>query len=250
MSINTTNLVKILSLNIRSLWPKFEELKDYCYRMDIDIINIQESWIGKHDKVPRIPNYKTKINKNERKKGAGVISFINDRIKFKALKILDNIEGVEGIFIKIYSNNVSINVGNLYIPPGFSIKKIERLNVELKDIPRLDVITGDFNAHNPKWSTKTNRLGSVIKNYTETNNYRIINDKKISTHCNSKDGSTGSPDLVMITKEKDFEYKWEVGEDKSSDHLPMIVSIKVAKPNYVNTEMHIGYMINAIKKHF
>ena len=93
--------------------------------------------------------------------------------------------------------------------------------------PRIDLLIGDFNAHNKGWSIKSNRMGTVIKNYTEANSYKILNDKKIYTHCNSKNGTMGSPDLAMFSKEKMIECTWEVGEDMSSDHLPMIVTIKM-----------------------
>ena len=120
--------LKILSINIRSLWPKIEELKNYCYKNDIDIINVQESWIGSDKPTPIIPSYNTITNTNERSKGAGLVTFINSKIKFKMIKKLDNINGIEGIFFKIYTDDGNMTIGNIYIHPGYNNSKMEKFH--------------------------------------------------------------------------------------------------------------------------
>ena len=44
-------LLKIIGINIKSLVPKIEELKHYLWTHDINVINIEESWINKYTPV-------------------------------------------------------------------------------------------------------------------------------------------------------------------------------------------------------
>ena len=114
------NEIKILSVNIRSLLPKKEELKNYCIKNRVDIINIQESWINKNKRDPIISQYQTITNKNEKEKGSGLVTFISNKLKYKILNISNKKDGVEGIFYKIFINKKSMSIGNIYIHRGYN----------------------------------------------------------------------------------------------------------------------------------
>ena len=148
------NEIKILSVNIRSLLPKKEELKNYCIKNRVDIINIQESWINKNKRDPIISQYQTITNKNENEKGSGLVTFISNKLKYKIL----NISNTKDLFV----NKKKMSIGNIYIHPGYNPAKITRINDILEKIPRIDLLTGDFNAHNRNWSPKSNRMGTIV----------------------------------------------------------------------------------------
>ena len=46
-------MIKILQLNIRSIRPNIEELKNYITKNSIDIVCLNETWLKKNEKVKK-----------------------------------------------------------------------------------------------------------------------------------------------------------------------------------------------------
>ena len=88
------------------------------------------------------------------------------------------------------------------------------------------IVVGDFNAHNKKWShAKPNNLGRLIPEFCNELKLTVMNIKDKQTHINSQTGKVGSPDITLSSQELIKYLKWEIGEDMSSDHLPMIITL-------------------------
>lgn len=79
--------MKIISWNIRSLVKHFEEVSLILNNCDIEIINFNESWMGKDNpnSMYRLDNYK--IYRNDRagkKRGGGLCTYVRSDIKCDA----------------------------------------------------------------------------------------------------------------------------------------------------------------------
>ena len=114
---------------------------------------------------------------------------------------------------------------NVYIHP-YAEKEIT--NILEKEINNNTFIIGDLNAHSPEWSTGTpNQRGKEINEFININNLKILNDPKKTTWLNANK-KPGSPDIALISKNTNQikVKKWKIGQDISSDHVPMIIEIK------------------------
>ena len=97
----------------------------------------------------------------------------------------------------------------------------------MDELPRIDVLTGNFNAHCGDWSSKHNRNGPIVKSFVQTFGYKIMNKRNEFTHYNSKFKTKGSPNLTLVCRQKvELIVNWKIGGDLSSDHLPMETEIK------------------------
>lgn len=79
--------MKILSWNIRSLAKHFDEVSIILRDSDIDIINFNESWLGKDNpnSLYRLENYKIYRNdRANRKKGGGLCTYVHCSLKCNA----------------------------------------------------------------------------------------------------------------------------------------------------------------------
>ena len=144
--------------------PKIEEIKHYLSTHDIDVINIQESWINKY--TPVVKGYKLLQTTLSERRGTGIITYIKQNIRHTLIKVVDwTKKGLEGIFFKLYTSNSSLSFGNIYIHPDSKSDAIDILGCLMDELPRIDVLTGDFNAHCGDWSSKHNRNKIVQLSY-------------------------------------------------------------------------------------
>lgn len=50
-------MLKICSINIKSLAPKIDLIRQMMYEEEVDIINIQETWIKEEKYLPGVKGY-------------------------------------------------------------------------------------------------------------------------------------------------------------------------------------------------
>ena len=225
-------MIKLATINIRSLIPKIDEVRQMIYEEEIDILNIQETWILEERNLPSIKGY-IRINTTPVKvRGTGLISYIRETLKIEDIIINSLNEGIEMVIFKIVCLKRVLSVGNVYLHPPVNRKMVTRLKCYLDEIGNCDILMGDFNSHNVKWSKGTpNEGGKYMMNLIREYGYKVINNKNIPTHYNSRIQKTGSPDLILVKNiMKNMIVEWEVGKDVNSDHLP--VSIKLREGRY------------------
>ena len=139
-------LLKIVSLNIRSLRAHFLDIQADPTMLEADIICLQETWLHKSDVVPAIPGY-THYFAGEGK-GKGVAIYIKKHLeKNRKLHVerLGNNEFYQGL--KLYLNDLQLL--NIYRPPNPT--SAGHLNNFLQEIKanihatQQTVICGDLN---------------------------------------------------------------------------------------------------------
>ena len=101
-----------------------------------------------------------------------------------------------------------------------------------------DVILGDTNAHSLLWDDSwekpdADERGRVIENWCASNNMAPINDGKPTRKCR-KDGKGTAPDQAFVHASKLDKFTWEVVDDLSSDHSPIIITYQDQFPTINN----------------
>ena len=121
--------MKILQLNVTSLWTSHNQLKFYQEQNNYDIIALQE--INAKDKLEIFKNWKRKfyLTFTEKKLGFGVATLIKNDIKsFFVNNIQSNLEGIWNL---VEINGKQTLMGNMYIPPSDS-EILHKLDFELE----------------------------------------------------------------------------------------------------------------------
>ena len=121
--------MKILQLNVTSLWTSHNQLKFYQEQNNYDIIALQET--NAKDKLEIFKNWKRKfyLTFTEKKLGFGVATLIKNDIKsFFVNNIQSNLEGIWNL---VEINGKQTLMGNMYIPPSDS-EILHKLDFELE----------------------------------------------------------------------------------------------------------------------
>lgn len=90
------------------------------------------------------------------------------------------------------------------------------------------IITGDFNAHNTLWGSKTsNKTGKIVENWIEENELVIMNDDT-PTRIDDITGKLTNIDLTLSSQLLAHKLLWYVWDDTlGSDHFPIIITFDV-----------------------
>lgn len=81
--------LKICHLNVRSLLPKIDDIRDYCARSSMDIFCVSESWLG--DAVPDdslyIDGYILMRQDRAGDNHGGVAIYLNKNLKYALVPV-------------------------------------------------------------------------------------------------------------------------------------------------------------------
>ena len=152
-TISDRNL-SVVHINIRSLYPKIEEVKAELSLLDFqfDVLCFTESWLTDHIKnLVSFDNYREYHNLRVNRRGGGISVFVADRFEAELQSDYSRMtDHIEALFLELRSDNYRILVGTIYRPPSGDI------NVFLDDLQSIlttidskrykeITLTGDFN---------------------------------------------------------------------------------------------------------
>lgn len=150
--------VTLAQFNIRSLLPKFNELKDHMSLSNYSVLCLTETWIAPtiKDEVISIEGYQL-VRKDRRiGRGGGVGMYIKNTFSFS---LIDSESTIEQLWVKININKQHYAVGVVYRQPDLSYNEfLNTLEHQLSFLlPQYDEIfcLGDFNID----MLKTDSLG-------------------------------------------------------------------------------------------
>ena len=131
---------------------------------------------------------------------------------------------LQAIAVKVTLHK-SINICSIYIPPHDPINE-SKLNKLIEQIPKPNILLGDFNSPNTVWGClQTNKKGKDLENLINSNNLCTLNNKS-PTYLNSFTGSYSAIDLTLTDPSSYMDYTWKVHNDLcGSDHFPIIIDI-------------------------
>ena len=230
--LNKKNNNKINGIN-----NKLEELKTLIKNTHADIITIQETKLTSKSNTPKVPTYTTVRADRPHNSGGGLITLIRDNITFTPTDIPStiNTHNIELQMVKVHLNNTKhITIANVYIPPRDSTsthyktadKDIQHCIQHITTIPH-SVLTGDVNAHSSLWHSYTDdHRGQLIAEVISNSDHISLNTDTPTRVPNPAFHQTSSPDITTVSNTLYNRTSWQTHYALSSDHLPIITTIK------------------------
>ena len=221
----SSECIKILQWNIRSIRSNIDNLKYLINKFNIDIILLNETMLKEEVHI-RLSGYD--ILRKDRDDGLGGIAmFIRNNIEFENYEIRQNLLPWH---VQIQACNIkkcNVNLINMYIPPEIRIEK-QTLETIWNLIPNPKLILGDLNAQHPTWgSSINNRNGNLINNLIADSNFVILNNGS-PTRLTPPNQNISAPDLTFGSPQLALKSSWTVIQDcGNSDHFPILIEIGV-----------------------
>lgn len=176
--------LKIISWNIRSLVRHFDEVSVLLDGIGIDIINFNETWMGRNNPnyAFRLEDYKIYRNdRTDKKKGGGLCTYIRGSIRCDAAKYQNlNVSNphLESLTLEIIQPQTRpIILLNVYRPPNGKITEaISDLQNIMNQCPtNAEIfIVGDLNID---LSNANSPSSQSIKQFESVNNLKQLIDK-------------------------------------------------------------------------
>ena len=162
--------IKIAHLNVQSIKNKTHEINYYINKNNIDILNINESFLNPNEDTHLNILKNFKFIRNDRKNhGGGSAIYINNKIKHSIKKIENNLEH-EITTIELDLATRKILLINIYTHPK-SKTDYKFLNELIKNTRTEIIILGDFNALHESWFCENhNKRGQYLEELINENN--------------------------------------------------------------------------------
>ena len=133
-----------------------------------------------------------------------------------------------------------LRITNLYVPPvrtnasrGTITQAGDPFDASKWPAHSDDLILGDINAHSSlwddNWDGQPDARGKIIEEWMANTNMAFLNDGS-PTHTNRTTGKRTAPDMAFAHPSMLDKMSWEVRNDFSSDHLPIIISYDDTMP--------------------
>ena len=113
---HTEGNLNIACLNVRSLFPKIDQIRTFVKKHNFDIFGVNETWLDQSisDIEIEIEGYNI-IRKDRNRNGGGVCVYIRHYYKYTCIAKAEN--QVESIWLECNFNNVKLAIGCMYRPP-------------------------------------------------------------------------------------------------------------------------------------
>ena len=121
----------------------------------------------------------------------------------------------------------------MYTPPIHSSPtdgKTDSFSLSILPSSRNLFIVGDFNCYHPLWDSRGtfDPCREEVFDWVISSDLLPLNDPDIPTPLHRFSGSRSSPDISFAPSSLAFSFSWEVLQDLSSDHLPILLSIPLS----------------------
>lgn len=247
MPDNTTKVLKIIQINVNSIYSKQKrhEFKLFLNEHDPDVVLICETKLNNKAQL-HFKNYKIYRNDRNTNNGGGTAILIKEKIDSEYIKTPTNVKSIECCIAVIKAeNNKKIFISSIYKPP-----KNKFITNDLNEILKLNdkeshIIAGDFNAHHTLWNDKKIcPEGKSIANWYNINgtakNIKIYASKEPTCHrTNSGSFIDFGFTIGEIKITNDYNIK-ELPSAIFSDHSAIIFKIECT-PNTKQTEIIKNY---------
>lgn len=173
------------------------------------------------------------------KASGGVAILIAEGIHSEQLALTTNLEAV-ATTVWIPS---PITVCNIYLPASHNLSSQELTSL-ISQLPTPFILTGDFNAHNQLWGSKTSKpRGKMIENLLLTHTLNLLNTGE-PTHFNASSGTFSNIDLSFCNPSLSTTLEWHVLDSLyDSDHFPILIDSMNA-----NVQQEVKFIRWTLKK--
>lgn len=210
------HLASILQWNCQSINNKKSDLLHLINVYKPVIIALQETWI-KPNSIFNVSHY-FPLREDRSDSYGGVALLVNDSVSFQHIPITHS---VNMSIIAASINNICFV--SLYIPhPTSSV--YNELDTIISQLPKPIFIMGDFNAQHQAWgSAKSSCYGSRILDFSELNNFCILNTGLPTRRTLPHEGDS-APDLTICSPNLASTLTWSpLSSTFGSDHFPILI---------------------------
>lgn len=219
--------LKVIQINIRSLYSNKNLLEYLLNKEDIDVVLLSETWL-KNEEF-NISGYN--IHLCNRIDGyGGVAVMVKKKYISKKITYNHNIEPIEHVWVEVLCQNKTFNFSSIYIPPNVNLDiikpKFETYIDSIQHKTRM-IFGGDINAYHPLWDNddKTNGRGSALADIISNSHFRIMNNGR-PTRQNIQQNTHSAIDITCVSPDLMLSTDWEVLCDNiGSDHMPISINI-------------------------
>ena len=254
--------LKLISLNVRNLYPHLDEC--YVRFKDFDIICLSETWLNKSytDEMSSMPGFDLLrldrengiiLNKaGKPKRGGGLAIYVKKDLS-KFTKILGELSSVshnlEQLWISIEKPNVSTKIiANIYRPPNSKLpeclKELSNSATNAQDLFKHElVIVGDFNVN---YNLRHSAAFKQLKNFER--NFNLLQLINTSTRQNGRSKNATCLDLIFTN----MNHIISSGtlDISISDHLPVFLIKKKQKQKSTSSFIKARSFSNYNKQSF
>ena len=108
--------IRIFTWNCRSLRARYDELKEKLIEEKWEVVQLQETWLNAHKDKIKFKGYKQITTNGNKKRGGGTMTLVRDDLTFKRIKILNEMEDLESIFIELQAKEgKTFILGKIYV---------------------------------------------------------------------------------------------------------------------------------------
>lgn len=148
---NQNNQLRVAHINIRSIIPKINKIRDYIYGNNLDILAVSETWLTHaiSDELVSVNGFRLVRKDRAAERGGGVLIFVRNTINFKEISN-NKCDFAEQIWIEFKIKKIKTIFGVIYRRPGYeSVHDFfgefeENICKNLLNCNNL-ICTGDFN---------------------------------------------------------------------------------------------------------
>lgn len=203
--------LKILQLNIDSVYTKINELRILAKTQQPHMIFLNETKLDPGKQAPKIQNYEV-ILKNRTSRGGGVAIYFMSNIILREVQITSNFETI-GVILD------DILYIAIYNPGHFTIQETDI--TDLLEIHPKTLVIGDFNCKNIQWGdSASNNNGKKLAKICEKKNYAVITPDEPTFYQNKR-----SSILDMALAKNIYPTEIEVLPDMNTAHRPVVFTI-------------------------
>ena len=229
------NTLNILQLNAGGIKTKHGEISDFLHEHNIHIALIQETKLKPNTRLTTFTDYTT-LRLDTQPSEHGLITLVHKNIQFtnttQQLTTLITDQHTKIQSIKIQIKNKEFNIINLYIPPVSRTCPRDFLPdlSTLSNTPNL-IMAGDFNAHHTSWLNTQNNDPRGTHIHDNLIHLIPLNNPTLPTRIpTQRNQNNTSPDITFCTPNLHTDLTWTPVTALSSDHLPIITSLKLQSP--------------------
>ena len=220
------------------------ELKHFMHQHRIHIAMIQETKLKHTHRTPNIPNYTAIRQDRQHGEGGGLITYIHHNTPYiestehiRTLTQVDRHTELQAFEIKT-GHNKQITLINTYIPPEHSPGLPVNYTITLQALNNLPniLLGGDFNAKHTDWYTHQDNTQRGEEICTQLDQLYILNNTDTHTHIpHQANFNFTSPDITFCSSNLTSSISWKTITDLSSDHLPIIITLRTTTDTFSHT---------------
>lgn len=210
----------LLQWNCCGYFQHIENIKQLISEYQPNVLCLQETNF-KPDYSPTLRHYDVYNTNREtgKKASGGAAIFVAKEVHSVEVNLTTNLEAVA---ITIWVPT-PITICNVYLPASHNLVSQELINL-ISQLPSPFILTGDFNAHNQLWGSKSTKpRGKLIENVLLTTNLNLLNTGE-PTHFNATSGTFSHIDLSFCSPALSTSLEWRVADALyDSDHFPIMI---------------------------